>query len=119
MSDSDSTSPTAVGAPAASAPRKGFLGRAVDSFKPPIGQAGFTPERTNQTRVYPKNAGMDPEKGPKDAGVTGTVRDAIADNESIDDNGGLHRSLGGRHLQVRASSSPRFGSWLLIIWRYS
>lgn len=44
---------------------------------------------------------MDPEKGPKQLGVTTAVQGVTDDEEVYDDNGGLHRSLGGRHLQVR------------------
>lgn len=51
MSDSDST---AVTNPAAPGPKKGLFGRAVDSFKPPIGQKGFVPERTKAAVAYPK-----------------------------------------------------------------
>ncbi|KAG8878975.1 glyceraldehyde-3-phosphate dehydrogenase 1 [Tulasnella sp. 332] len=101
MSDSDSTSPTTVVNPVTPGPRKGLFGRAIDSFKPPIGQNGFTPERT-KAAVYPKNAGMDPEKGQKPDGVKTTVQGVSDDDEAYDDNGGLHRALGGRHLQMIA-----------------
>lgn len=98
-------------------PKQGIFRRAVDSFKPPIGQVGYFPERSitaSGGRVPARQQQMhhasDPEKGPigtppthdagmkeKSDGEGGTV---VTVNDDYDDNGGLKRALHGRHLQV-------------------
>jgi len=90
--------------------KRGFFQRAVDSFKPPLDQKGWVPDRIppgEGKRVYVDRVPGDPEKGTgtvasdtdvdvdKQGVLTGVVRD-----ESLDDNGGLKRALHGRHLQV-------------------
>lgn len=73
--------------------KKSVWHRAVDSFKPPVDQKGWIPERNEpQVRVQTVN---DMEKNEKEGYSAGVVRD-----EDNDDNGGLKRGLHGRHLQV-------------------
>jgi len=89
------------------AKKRGFFQRAVDSFKPPLGQKGWVPDRIPRgKRAYVDHVPDDPEKG------TGTVAGGthVDVNKQgdltgvLDDNGGLKRALHGRHLQVNFRS---------------
>jgi len=95
--------------------KRGFFQRAVDSFKPPLDQKGWVPDRIPRgegKRVYVDRVPDDPEKGAgtvardthvdvnKQGGLTGVLHD-----DSLDDNGGLKRALHGRHLQVNRVTS--------------
>lgn len=99
----------AIAADTTTAKKRGFFGRAVDGFKPPLDQKGWIPDRVPRgdgTTIYVNRAGApgDPEKGiGGDACVQVTEEGGPAGIESddvLDDNGGLKRALHGRHLQV-------------------
>lgn len=82
--------------------KKGFLGRAVDSFKPPVDQKGFLPDRitdADRARVHVRPV-SDPEKGTSSSGDAEKDRATGVVSDDFDDNGGLKRALHGRHLQV-------------------
>lgn len=108
--------PTTARGPSPSYEKRGLFKRAVDSFKPPIDQKGWTPERISHTRhrdparvfvtdVEAAEKGHDghttadsprldeAKKGHSGAGIV---------DDDIDDNGGLKRALHGRHLQMIA-----------------
>lgn len=70
-------------------PKKGIFGRAVDSFKPPVGQKGWTPNPAHHTTVRTREVPEDEKDG-----------HTVLVDENYDDNGGLKRALHSRHLQV-------------------
>lgn len=77
--------------------KKGLFGRAVDSFKPPVGQKGWVPEGSHAA-VTVRHV----DDHEKNMGIAEIV------DETYDDNGGLKRALHGRHLQVRSFYSNTF-----------
>lgn len=76
-------------------PHKGIFGRAVDSFKPPVGQKGYLPELSHGYASTTTKVSVQEVRDEEKARNNGEVVD-----EAYDDNGGLKRKLHGRHLQV-------------------
>jgi hypothetical protein len=87
--------------------KRGLFGRAIDSFKPPLDQKSWVPDRVPRggpTRVYVtddaeqgtvRGVGVENAEVDKAGGLT-----SVVDDDTPDDNGGLKRALHGRHLQV-------------------
>lgn len=79
--------------------KRGYFGRAVDSFKPPTDQIGWVPERLPYIRDATPITDVDmAELGEN---LHTATHDSTIGADDVDDNGGLKRALHGRHLQVR------------------
>ena len=110
LSETATVDPTTeIATPAVTTKKRGLFQRAVDSFKPPLDQKSWVPDRI--PRGEGKREPDDPEKGTGtvardthvDVNKQGGLTDVLHD-DSLDDNGGLKRALHGRHLQVNRAN---------------